>query len=94
MQGGIKEQYDCVKAFSETDFPEDLKKIDIPTLVMHDDDDQIVPLPDARALSAKQCLYKPMPSLISPSGQNRGVFVSTLRDGCVCVQARRLSWTL
>ncbi len=53
MQGGIKGQYDCVKAFSETDFTEDLKKIDIPTLVMHGDDDQIVPFPDAGALSAK-----------------------------------------
>jgi non-heme chloroperoxidase len=53
MQGGIKGQYDCVKAFSETDFTEDLKKIDIPTLVMHGDDDQIVPFADAGALSAK-----------------------------------------
>ena len=53
MQGSIKGEYDCVKAFSETDFHEDLKKIDIPTLVMHGDDDQIVPFPDAGALSAK-----------------------------------------
>ena len=53
MEGGIKAQYDCVKAFSETDFTEDLKKIDIPTLVMHGDDDQIVPVADAAPLSAK-----------------------------------------
>jgi non-heme chloroperoxidase len=53
MQGGINGQYDCVKAFSETDFTEDLEKIDIPTLIMHGDDDQIVPFPDAGALSAK-----------------------------------------
>jgi non-heme chloroperoxidase len=39
--------YDCIKAFSETDFTEDLKKIDVPTLVMHGDDDQIVPIADA-----------------------------------------------
>lgn len=53
MQGGIKGQYDCIKAFSETDFTEDLKKIDIPTLVMHGDDDQIVPLSNSGALSSK-----------------------------------------
>jgi non-heme chloroperoxidase len=53
MQSGVKGSYDCVKAFSETDFTEDLKKIDVPTLVMHGDDDQIVPFPDAGALSAK-----------------------------------------
>src|SRR5271156_220769 len=53
MQGGVKGEYDCVKAFSETDFNDDLKKIDVPTLVMHGDDDQIVPFPDAGALTAK-----------------------------------------
>jgi len=53
MMGGIKAQYDCIKAFSETDFTEDLKKIDVPTLVMHGDDDQIVPFADAGPLSAK-----------------------------------------
>ena len=53
MRGGVKGEYDCVKAFSETDFTEDLKKIDVPTLVMHGDDDQIVPYLDAGALSAK-----------------------------------------
>ncbi len=39
MAGGIKAQYDCIKAFSETDFTEDLKRIEVPTLVMHGDDD-------------------------------------------------------
>ena len=53
MMGGIKAHYDCVKAFSETDFTEDLKKIDVPTLVMHGDDDQIVPIADSALLSAK-----------------------------------------
>ena len=51
--GGIKAQYDCIKAFSETDFTEDLKTIDVPTLVMHGEDDQIVPFVDAGPLSAK-----------------------------------------
>ena len=53
MMGGIKAQYDCIKAFSETDFTEDLKKIDVPTLVMHGEDDQIVPFADSGPLSAK-----------------------------------------
>ena len=53
MMGGIKAHYDCIKAFSETDFTEDLKKIDIPVLVMHGDDDQIVPIGAAGLMSAK-----------------------------------------
>jgi non-heme chloroperoxidase len=53
MMGGIKAQYDCIKAFSETDFTEDLKKIDVPTLVMHGEDDQIVPFANTGPLSAK-----------------------------------------
>jgi non-heme chloroperoxidase len=53
MMGGIKAHYDCIKAFSETDFTEDLKRIDVPTLVMHGEDDQIVPFADAGPLSAK-----------------------------------------
>lgn len=53
MMGSIKAQYDCIKAFSETDFTEDLKKIDIPVLVMHGEDDQIVPLGASALLSAK-----------------------------------------
>lgn len=57
MMGGIKPQYDCIKAFSETDFTEDLKKIDVPTLVMHGDDDQIVPIADSALLSIKLLKY-------------------------------------
>jgi non-heme chloroperoxidase len=53
MMGGAKAHYDSIKAFSETDFSEDLKSIDVPTLVMHGDDDQIVPYRDAALLSAK-----------------------------------------
>jgi non-heme chloroperoxidase len=50
MMGGIKAHYDCVKAFSETDFTEDLKAIDIPVLLLHGDDDQVVPIADSALL--------------------------------------------
>lgn len=53
MMGGAKAHYDCIKAFSETDFTEDLKKIDVPVLVMHGDDDQIVPIADSALLAIK-----------------------------------------
>jgi non-heme chloroperoxidase len=53
MQAGLKNAYDSIKAFSETDFSEDLKKFDIPTLVMHGEDDQIVPVKDSARKSAK-----------------------------------------
>ena len=53
MMGGAKAHYDCIKAFSETDFTEDLKAIEQPTLVMHGEDDQIVPIADSGLLSAK-----------------------------------------
>jgi non-heme chloroperoxidase len=53
MMGGIKAHYDCIKAFSETDFTEDLKKIDVPVLLMHGDDDQIVPIQGAALLGIK-----------------------------------------
>jgi non-heme chloroperoxidase len=53
MQSGHKNTYDSIKAFSETDFTEDLKKIDVPTLIIHGDDDQIVPIDAAGRASAK-----------------------------------------
>ncbi len=53
MMGGAKAAYDCIKAFSETDFTEDLQTIDVPVLVIHGDDDQIVPYADSGPLSAK-----------------------------------------
>ena len=53
MQAGFKGVIDCIKAFSETDFTEDLKKIDVPTLIMHGDDDQIVPIAASAIPSAK-----------------------------------------
>ena len=53
MMGGAKAHHDCIKAFSETDFTDDLKAITVPTLVMHGDDDQIVPYADSAPLSVK-----------------------------------------
>lgn len=53
MQAGFKAAFDCIKAFSETDFTEDLKKIDVPTLIIHGDDDQIVPIGASALLSSK-----------------------------------------
>jgi non-heme chloroperoxidase len=53
MTGGAKAHYDGIKAFSETDFTEDLKTIDVPTLVLHGDDDQVVPIAASALLSVK-----------------------------------------
>ncbi len=53
MMGGMKPHYECIKAFSETDFTEDLKKFDVPTLILHGDDDQIVPIGASGLMSAK-----------------------------------------
>jgi non-heme chloroperoxidase len=53
MQGGLKSELDCIKAFSETDLTEDLKRIDVPTLILHGDDDQIVPIGASAMLSSK-----------------------------------------
>ena len=53
MMGGVKAQYDCIKAFSETDFTEDLKSVDVPVLIMHGEDDQIVPFPKTGAKAIK-----------------------------------------
>jgi len=76
MQGGLKAEYDCVKAFSETDFTEDLKKIDVPTLIIHGDDDQIVPINDSALLSA--ALVKGSTLKVYP-GAPHGL-CSTLKD--------------
>jgi non-heme chloroperoxidase len=53
MQAGLKNAYECIKAFSETDFTGDLKKVDVPTLVLHGEDDQIVPVRDSARKSAR-----------------------------------------
>jgi non-heme chloroperoxidase len=70
MQGGHKNTYDSIKAFSETDFTEDLKKIDVPTLIVHGDDDQIVPIDAAGRASAKLI---PNSRLIVYSGAPHGL---------------------
>jgi non-heme chloroperoxidase len=53
MQAGFNAVYECIKVFSETDLTEDLKKIDVPTLILHGDDDQIVPIADSALLSVE-----------------------------------------
>jgi non-heme chloroperoxidase len=53
MMGGIKAHYECIKAFSETDFTEDLKSIDVPVFLMHGDDDQVVPIADSALIGIK-----------------------------------------
>ena len=53
MMAGFPASYFCIKAFSETDLTEDLKRFDVPTLIIHGDDDQIVPIADSALLSSK-----------------------------------------
>jgi non-heme chloroperoxidase len=76
MMAGHKAVYDCIKAFSETDFTEDLKKFDVPTLILHGDDDQIVPIGAAAMLSSK--LVKGATLKVIP-GAPHGM-CSTLKD--------------
>jgi non-heme chloroperoxidase len=68
MMSGHKNAYDCIKAFSETDFTEDLKKFDVPTLVIHGSDDQIVPIGASAMLSSK--LVKNAQLKIYPGGSH------------------------
>jgi non-heme chloroperoxidase len=53
LMGSIKAQYDCIKAFSETDFTDDLRSIDVPVLLLHGDDDQVVPISDSALIGIK-----------------------------------------
>ena len=76
MLCGLKAAYDCIKAFSETDFTEDLKKFDVPMLILHGDDDQIVPIGDSALLSSK--LVKGATLKVIP-GAPHGM-CSTLKD--------------
>lgn len=76
MQGGLKNMYECIKAFSETDFAEDLRKFDVPTLLMHGEDDQVVPINDSSKRSAR--LIKGAKEIYYP-GQPHGV-TSTHQD--------------
>ncbi|WP_340123894.1 alpha/beta hydrolase [Methylobacter svalbardensis] len=68
MQGGLKNQLDCIKAFSETDFTEDIKKFDVPTLIIHGDNDQIVPIDASAHASSK--LIKNATLKIYPGGSH------------------------
>ena len=76
MLAGFPGAYDCIKAFSETDMTEDLKKIDVPTLVLHGDDDQIVPIEATGLLTAK---LVPKATLKVVSGAPHGL-CTTLKD--------------
>ena len=76
MQAGIKNAYECIKAFSETDFTEDLKKFDVPTLLIHGEDDQIVPVRDSAVKSAR--LIKGAKDIYYP-GAAHGI-TATLQD--------------
>ena len=77
MQAGLKNAYESIKAFSETDFTEDLKKIDVPTLVMHGEDDQIVPIKDSAVKSmrlikgARQIFYPGAPHGLTATHQEQ-----------------------
>jgi non-heme chloroperoxidase len=77
MQAGHKNTFDCIKAFSETDFTEDLRKFDVPTLVVHGDDDQIVPFAASGLASskliknAKLVVYPGAPHGISSTHKDR-----------------------
>lgn len=78
MQGSLKCELDCIKAFSETDFTEDLKKFDIPTLIVHGDDDQIVPIDASARASAK--IVKNATLKIYQGGSHGLASVGTYRD--------------
>jgi non-heme chloroperoxidase len=77
MQSGLKNAYESVKAFSETDFTEDLKKFDIPTLVLHGEDDQVVPVKNSAVKStqlikgAKEIYYPGAPHGITATHQDQ-----------------------
>ena len=76
MQAGLKNAYECIKAFSETDFTEDLKKFDVPTLLIHGEDDQIVPVRDSSVKAAR--LIKGAKDIYYP-GAAHGI-TATLKD--------------
>jgi non-heme chloroperoxidase len=76
MQAGLKNAYESIKAFSETDFTEDLKKINVPTLVMHGEDDQIVPVKDSAVKTAR--LIRGAKEIYYPGAQHG--LTATLQD--------------
>ncbi len=78
MQGSLKCELDCIKAFSETDFTEDLRKFDIPTLIVHGDDDQIVPIDASARASAK--IVRNATLKIYQGGSHGLAYIGTYRD--------------
>jgi non-heme chloroperoxidase len=78
MQVGFKAAYDCVKAFSETDQTEDLKKVDVPALIIQGDDDQIVPIDDSGRLSAQ--IIKGSTFKVYPGAPHGLANISVYRD--------------
>jgi len=76
MMAGFPAAFFCIKAFSETDLTEDLKRIDVPTLVLHGDDDQIVPIADSALLSSK--IIKNAKLVVYPGAPHR--LCTTLKD--------------
>jgi non-heme chloroperoxidase len=85
MLAGHNAVYDCIKAFSETDFTEDLKKFDVPTFILHGDDDQIVPIGAAAMLSSKLvkgAILKVIPEFVTDYNGVCGAHASQTRTGC------------
>jgi non-heme chloroperoxidase len=78
MQAGLKGAYDCIKAFSETDLTEDLKRFDVPTLIVHGDDDQIVPIDDSARLSSQ--LVKDARLEVYPGGPHGLAMLPAYKD--------------
>lgn len=76
MQSGIHNAYECIEAFSETDFTEDLKKFDVPTLILHGEDDQIVPVDDSARKAAK--LISDVTEIYYPGGAHG--LTATIQD--------------
>jgi non-heme chloroperoxidase len=76
MQAGFNAVYDCIKVFSETDLTDDLRKIDVPTLIVHGDDDQIVPI-GASALRAAQIVKQATLKIYEGAGHG---LTTTLKD--------------
>ena len=87
MMSGHKNAYDCIKAFSETDFTEDLKKFDVPTLIIHGDDDQIVPIGASAMLSAK--LVKDATLKIYPGGSHASATRARISSTRICSRSAR-----
>src|SRR6185436_7605445 len=90
MQCGLKNAYESIKAFSETDFSEDLRKFDVPTLVMHGEDDQIVPVKNSARKSAQ--LIKGAVEIYYP-GLSHGLTASASTETCSPSARKKSGWS-